>query len=181
MMSPRTSESLICAAHWSRLRRQTPFPSWSGCSAVDDNFVCTICSSRTTGSKPKLKSRPSWTTDREGTMGANVAFTDFGGFTGTHFPKLIEFEDQQQYQAPQTRSDRSFKDIGGKCSSLERVLEKAAIVAPTDSAILLHEEPRSACDIPLANLSRALQLLAIAPTAERQYAADEIELLSQVA
>ena len=114
-------------------------------------------------------------------MGANVAFTDFGGFTGTHFPKLIEFEDQQQYQAPQTRSDRSFKDIGGKCSSLERVLEKAAIVAPTDSAILLHEEPRSACDILLANLSRALQLLAIGPTAERQYGADEIELLSQVA
>ena len=114
-------------------------------------------------------------------MGANVALTDLGGFTGTHFPKLIEFEDQQKYQASQTRSDQIFEDIFGEYSSLERLPEQAAIVATADSSILLDEEPRTACDIPLANLGRALRLLAIGSSAERPYGADEIELLSQVA
>ena len=114
-------------------------------------------------------------------MGANVAFADLREFRGTHFPKLIEFEDQQQYQASQTRSGHSFEDIVGKCSAVENMPEQAAIVARCDSTILHHEEPKIACDIPLANLGRALGLLAIGSTPERQYNADEIEFLSQIA
>ena len=112
---------------------------------------------------------------------ATVAFTDLRGLTGAGFPNVSEFEGQQQYQPSQTRSDHSFEDIVGKCSPLVRVLEQAAIVAPTDSAVLLHGEPRTVCDIPLANLGRALRLLEIRSTGERPYGADEIEFLSQVA
>ena len=114
-------------------------------------------------------------------MGANVAFADLGEFRETHFPELIEVEDRQQYQASQIRSGHSFEDIAGKCSSVENMREQAAIVAPPDSTILHHEEPKIACDIPLANLGRALGLLAIGSTPERAYNADEIEFLSQIA
>src|ERR1017187_3274134 len=112
---------------------------------------------------------------------ATVAFTDLRGLTGAGFPNVSEFEGQQQYQPSQTRSDHSFEDIVGKCSPLVRVLEQAAIVAPTDSAVLLHGEPRTVCDIPLANLGRALRLLEIRSTGERPYGGDGIEFLSQVA
>ena len=114
-------------------------------------------------------------------MSANVAFPDLGGFTGTRFPKVSEFEDQRHYQASQTISDRSLEDIIGKSSALQRVLQQAAIAAPPDSTVLLPQEPKTVCDIPLANLSRALELLAIGPTAKRPYHADEIQFLTQVA
>jgi len=114
-------------------------------------------------------------------MGATVAFTDLGGLTGTRFPKVSEFEGQRQYQGPKTRSDHYLEDIIGKSSALPKVLEQVAIVAPTDSAVLLHGEPKAVCDIPLVNLGRALGLLAMGPAAERPYDADEIEFLSQVA
>ncbi len=117
----------------------------------------------------------------EGTMAANVALTDLGGLTGARFPNVSEFEGQQQYPGSQSSSDHCFKGNIGKSLALQGVLEKAAIVAPTDSTALLHGEPKTGCDIPLANLGRALDLLAIGPTAERPYGADEIEFLSQIA
>jgi formate hydrogenlyase transcriptional activator len=71
---------------------------------------------------------------------ATVAFTDLGGLTGTRFPKVSEFEDQQQYQGSQSSSDHCFEDIVGNSSALHRVLEQVAIVAPTSATVLLHGE-----------------------------------------
>ncbi len=112
---------------------------------------------------------------------ANVAFTDFGVLTESRFPNVSEFEDQQQYPASQTRSGQSFEDLVGACSVLERMPEQAAIVAPQDSTVRHPGQPKIACDFALANLGRALGLLAIGSEAERPYNADEIQFLSQVA
>ncbi len=112
---------------------------------------------------------------------ANVAFTDLGELTGTRFPRVSEFEDQQQYQGSQSGSNHCFKRNISKGLALQGVIEKAAIVAPTDSTLRLDREPKTGCDVPVANLGRALELLAFDPTAERQYDADEIEFLCQVA
>jgi formate hydrogenlyase transcriptional activator len=112
---------------------------------------------------------------------ANIAFTDLGGLTRTRFPKVSEFEDQQQYQGPQSGSDHCFKSNISKSLALQGVIEKAAIVAPTDSTSPLHGKPKTSCDVRLANLARALELLAIDPTAERPYDSEEIEFLCQVA
>jgi formate hydrogenlyase transcriptional activator len=51
-----------------------------------------------------------------------------------------EFEDRRQYPGSQTRSRCCFEDIIGESSALQRVLEKVAIVAPTDSTVLIHGE-----------------------------------------
>ncbi|MGA8669557.1 MAG: sigma 54-interacting transcriptional regulator [Terracidiphilus sp.] len=59
--------------------------------------------------------------------------------------------------------------------------EQAAIVAPQDSTVRHPGQPKIACDFALANLGRALGLLAIGSEAERPYNADEIQFLSQVA
>jgi formate hydrogenlyase transcriptional activator len=114
-------------------------------------------------------------------MGATVAFPDLGGFTGTRSLKVSEFEDRRQYPGSQTRSGYCFEDTIGKSSALPKVLEQAAIDAPTVPTALVPEEPKSVCDIPLSNLGRALELLAIGPTAKRLYEADEVEFLRQVA
>jgi formate hydrogenlyase transcriptional activator len=114
-------------------------------------------------------------------MGATVAFTDRGGLKGIGFPKVSESEGLRQYRGSKTRSDHSLEHPIGKSSGLQRVPEQAAIVAPTNLAALLPGEPKAVCDIPLANLGRALELLTIEPTAKRPYDADEIEFLSQVA
>src|SRR5271166_2300459 len=112
---------------------------------------------------------------------ATVAFTDFGGFNRTRFPKASEFQDQGQSLGSQTRSDYFFEPTFGRSSVMQRVLEQASCAAPTDSAVLLRSEPKTVEDIPLVNLGRALSLLAVEPTAERRYDASEIQFLSQVA
>ena len=43
-------------------------------------------------------------------------------------------------ETTETRSEYNFEDIIGKSSALEKVLEQVAIVAPTDSTVLLHGE-----------------------------------------
>jgi formate hydrogenlyase transcriptional activator len=112
---------------------------------------------------------------------ANVALTDFGRHTGARFPDVSEFEGQQQYQGSQSKSNHCFKGNIGKSLALRGALEKAAIVAPPDSSVLLHGKPKSGCDIPLTSLSRVLELLAIGPTTKRPYDAVQIEFLIQVA
>ena len=111
---------------------------------------------------------------------ANVAFTDLEGLTGAGFPNMSEFETQQQYPGSQSGSDGRFKSDTSKSLALPRVLEKSAIVATTHSSVL-HGKQKAGCDLPFANLGRALELLTSDPTGERPYGPDEIELLSQVA
>ena len=71
---------------------------------------------------------------------ATVAFTDLGGLAGTGFPKVSELEDEQLHVEPEISSEHCFEDIVGKSAALRKVLEQVAIVAPTDSTVLLHGE-----------------------------------------
>ena len=71
---------------------------------------------------------------------ATVEFTEPGRLAGTGFPKVIELQDQQVYLEPEINSEYCFEDIVGKSQALREVLEQVAIVAPTDSTVLLHGE-----------------------------------------
>ena len=71
---------------------------------------------------------------------ATVEFTDPGRLAGTGFPKVTELQDQQVYLEPEINSEYCFEDIVGKSQALRKVLEQVAIVAPTDSTVLLHGE-----------------------------------------
>ena len=71
---------------------------------------------------------------------ATVAFTDMGSLGGIGFPNMREVDDQQVYQEPEISSARGFEGIVGQSPALRKVLEQVAIVAPTDSTVLLHGE-----------------------------------------
>ena len=71
---------------------------------------------------------------------ATVAFTDAGNLAGTSFPNVSGMEADQFYLEPEISSEYSFEGIIGKSTALQKVLEQVAIVAPTDSTVLLHGE-----------------------------------------
>jgi formate hydrogenlyase transcriptional activator len=71
---------------------------------------------------------------------ASVAFRELGGFAGTSFPNASRFELDQFYFEPEISPEHCFQDIVGKSPALRKVLEQVAIVAPTDSTVLLHGE-----------------------------------------
>jgi len=71
---------------------------------------------------------------------ATVALTDLGGFAATSFPTVSRFEADHFYFKPEISSEDCFQGIVGKSSALRKVLEQVAIVAPTDSTVLLHGE-----------------------------------------
>src|ERR1700741_435187 len=73
-------------------------------------------------------------------MGTSVAFRDHGDIAGPSLLKVREFEDQQFYLEPQMNSECLIAGIVGKSAALKRVLEQVAIVAPTDSTVLLRGE-----------------------------------------
>ena len=73
-------------------------------------------------------------------MGAAVAFADLGDFRATSFPNVSRLEADQFYFEPEISSEDCFEDIVGKSPALRKVLEHVAIVAPTDSTVLLHGE-----------------------------------------
>ena len=73
-------------------------------------------------------------------MGAAVAFADIGEFRATSFPSVSRVEDDQFYFDPEISSEHCFEDIVGNSPALRKVLEHVAIVAPTDSTVLLHGE-----------------------------------------
>jgi formate hydrogenlyase transcriptional activator len=73
-------------------------------------------------------------------MGAAVAFADFGDFRATSFPNVSRLEADQFYFEPEVSSEDCFEGIVGKSAALQKVLEQVAIVAPTDSTVLLHGE-----------------------------------------
>ena len=52
---------------------------------------------------------------------------------------MTELEDQQVY-LEEINSEYCFEDIIGKSAALQKVLQQVAIVAPTDSTVLLHGE-----------------------------------------
>jgi len=73
-------------------------------------------------------------------MSTSVAFPELGNFPGTGVPKMSETEEQQLHIETEISSEHCFEDIVGKSSAIQRVLEQVAIVAPTDSTVLLHGE-----------------------------------------
>jgi formate hydrogenlyase transcriptional activator len=73
-------------------------------------------------------------------MSAAVAFADLGDFRATSFPDVSRREADQFYFEPEVSSEDCFEGIVGKSQALRKVLEHVAIVAPTDSTVLLHGE-----------------------------------------
>jgi formate hydrogenlyase transcriptional activator len=73
-------------------------------------------------------------------MSAAVAFADLGNFRTTSFPNVSRLEADQFYFESEVSSEDCFEGIVGKSPALRRVLEHVAIVAPTDSTVLLHGE-----------------------------------------
>ena len=73
-------------------------------------------------------------------MGAAVAYADLENVAGAGFPNVSEIEDQQLQLEAEISSDHCFEDMVGKSPVIQRVLEQVAIVAPTDSTVLLHGE-----------------------------------------
>jgi len=73
-------------------------------------------------------------------MSAAVAFADLGDFRATSFPNVSRLEADQFYFEPEVSSEDCFEGIVGKSPALRKVLEHVAIVAPTDSTVLLHGE-----------------------------------------
>jgi formate hydrogenlyase transcriptional activator len=72
-------------------------------------------------------------------MGATVAFTDLGSLAEAGFP-MSDLEDQQVCLESGPRPEHCFQGIIGKSPAIQKVLEQVAIVAPTDSTVLLHGE-----------------------------------------
>jgi formate hydrogenlyase transcriptional activator len=73
-------------------------------------------------------------------MAATVAFAELGDFRATSFPNVSRLEADQFYFEPEVSSEDCFEGIVGKSPALRKVLEHVAIVAPTDSTVLLHGE-----------------------------------------
>ncbi len=70
---------------------------------------------------------------------AGVPFAYSSGFPGASFAKAIGPDDQQFF--PESKmSNYSFEGIVGKSAAIQQVLEQVAIVAPTDSTVLLRGE-----------------------------------------
>jgi formate hydrogenlyase transcriptional activator len=68
-----------------------------------------------------------------------VAFTDSEGITG-NIPTVIGRDGQQLFPGSEMISQQGFEGIIGKSPAIQKVLEQVAIVAPTDSTVLLHGE-----------------------------------------
>ena len=73
-------------------------------------------------------------------MGATVAFTDLGSPAEAGFPIISDLADQHVRLETEISSEDCFEDMVGKSSAIQKVLEQVAIVAPTDSTVLLHGE-----------------------------------------
>lgn len=74
-----------------------------------------------------------------------------------------ELEEQRLYLESEIRSEYSFEDIVGKSAALRKVLDQIAIVAPTDSSVLLHGETGTGKEL----IARALHNLS--PRRERTF------------
>ena len=72
-------------------------------------------------------------------MAATVAFADLENFAGAVFPNVSEIENRLHLET-EIGPEHCFEDIVGKSPAIQRVLEQVAIVAPTDSTVLLHGE-----------------------------------------
>ena len=71
---------------------------------------------------------------------ATMDFRNLGDFPATALVNVSELGDQQFQVEPEISPEYCFEGIVGRSSALQKVLEQVAIVAPTDSTVLLHGE-----------------------------------------
>src|SRR5271165_4177071 len=71
---------------------------------------------------------------------ATMDFTNLGDLAATGLVNVSRLEADQFYLEPEISSEDCFEGIVGKSAALQKVLEQVAIVAPTDSTVLLHGE-----------------------------------------
>jgi formate hydrogenlyase transcriptional activator len=71
---------------------------------------------------------------------ATMDFTDLGDLAATGLVNVSGLGDQQFHVEPEIRPEYCVEGIVGKSTALQKVLEQVAIVAPTDSTVLLHGE-----------------------------------------
>ena len=71
---------------------------------------------------------------------ATFELPDPGNFAETSLATMSGVEDQQVYFEAEISSEHRFEDIVGRSAAIQRVLEQVAIVAPTDSTVLLYGE-----------------------------------------
>jgi formate hydrogenlyase transcriptional activator len=88
-------------------------------------------------------------------MSTAVAFTDMGDIAGPSVVGVSEFESQQVYLEREMNSEPFIAGIVGKSAALKRVLEQIAIVAPTDSTVLLRGETGTGKEL----IARAIHML----------------------
>ena len=74
---------------------------------------------------------------------ASIAFKDLGGLAETSFPPVGALDDQRRYRGSEISSEYGFSEYGfediiGQSPAIQKGLEQIAIVAPTDSTVLLH-------------------------------------------
>ena len=71
---------------------------------------------------------------------ATATLTDLGNFAVESLPTASSIDADQFYFEPEISSENCFEGIVGKSPALRKVLEQVAIVAPTDSTVLIHGE-----------------------------------------
>jgi formate hydrogenlyase transcriptional activator len=71
---------------------------------------------------------------------ASIDFTDLGSLAAKSFPDVSSVEDERLYLGSEDNPEYGFEGIIGKSSAIQKVLQQVAIVAPTDSTVLLHGE-----------------------------------------
>src|ERR1700747_3257326 len=71
---------------------------------------------------------------------ATAAFTDPAGLGAPSFCEVSTMADDRLFLEPEISSEHCFEDIVGKSPALQRILQQVAIVAPTNSTVLLHGE-----------------------------------------
>ena len=71
---------------------------------------------------------------------ATMDFTNLGDFAKTGLVNVNGLGDRQFHVEPEISPEYCFEGIVGKSPAIQRVLDQVAIVAPTDSTVLLHGE-----------------------------------------
>jgi formate hydrogenlyase transcriptional activator len=94
---------------------------------------------------------------------ATMDFTDLGDLAATDLVSVSGLGDQQFHVQPEISPENCFEGIVGKSAALQKVLEQVAIVAPTDSTVLLHGETGTGKEL----IARAIHNLS--PRRERPY------------
>jgi formate hydrogenlyase transcriptional activator len=94
---------------------------------------------------------------------ATMDFTDLGELAATDLVSVSGLGDQQFHVEPEISPEYCFEGIVGKSAALQKVLEQVAIVAPTDSTVLLHGETGTGKEL----IARAIHNLS--PRRERPY------------